>query len=207
MIPVKHRLHGSRQACEALMGQARRVMLILENMMRLNGNKQQEIRFVPYDGAMIIARQFFGTRVIDIFAGSLPPPPLLAPEKVCLCNCNFSVGWILEEQVEMVNGSQLYTVAACNNKGKVYIPYTDVLASDFSPYEVGQRVIMIPYNTMAYLCCTDKTGGESQLRGCSPLVSEDSIDSESWRTAYRILPWCAVRVPKKMLKGKWNHNG
>lgn len=207
MIPVKYRMHGNRQECDALGGQARRVMLILDNMMRLGKLQQHEIRFAPYDGAIIVARNTFGRRVVDIYAGAPPPPPPELVEYECICNCNLAIGWVLELQVDTIGGAQLYTVMACNRQGKVYVPYQDVLASDFTPYEIGQMVVLVPYNGMAYLCCTDKTGGESMIRGCSPIVSTENKDANEWRTAYRMIPWCALTVSKKLRQGKWNHNG
>ena len=109
----------------------------------------------------------------------------------------------------MIDGAQLYTIMACNYDGTAYMPYPDVLASDFTPYEVGQKVVMIPYKQMAYLCCTDKTGGTDKVRGCSPYIIEDEYtkDDDEWRTKYRILPWCALTIPMKISPQEWNHRG
>ena len=68
MIPVEYRYHPPCVEGEALKGQANRVMLILENMMR-SGLDQHMIRFVPYDGAVIVARKIFGRRTVDIYTG------------------------------------------------------------------------------------------------------------------------------------------
>lgn len=202
MIPVEYRYHPPCVEGEALKGQANRVMLILENMMR-SGLDQHMIRFVPYDGAVIIARKIFGRRTVDIYTGknyqAQKPEHML-----CICNCNLSVGWVLEVQEGTINGAQLYTVMACNHDGTAYIPYYNVLASDFSPYEVGQKTLMIPYNAMTYLCCTDK---RTNPKGCRPTVSGEELTSGDWRTTYRILPYCALRIPTLLNPGEWNHHG
>lgn len=207
MIPVEYRIHGDRMKCDALRGQARRVSHILDNMVRLGDLKQQEFRFVPYDGAVIIARHFFGKRIIDIYAGGGVPLPPQPEVQLCVCNCNFSVGWVLEVQAETIQGAPLYTIMACNYDGTAYMPYENVLASDYTPYEVGQKIIMIPYNHMTYLCCTDKTGGEEKVRGCTPLAQTVDTTSDEWRSIYRILPWCAIKVPMQLNPSEWNHRG
>jgi hypothetical protein len=125
---------------------------------------------------------------------------------ICLCNCNFSIGWILEVQEDTISGAPLYTVMACNSKGTVFAPYKDILASDWTLYDVGQRVAMVPYYTMSYLCCSDKSGGGGP-RGCKPVVSEDEKTDESWRTTYRIIPLCTLKIPLKVEKERWNPNG
>lgn len=207
MIPAKYVFHGDRQEGESLRGQARRVVTVLDNMMRTGVMENQILRFSPYDGAVITAHKFFGQTVVDIYVG-VPTPEVVEPEyKICPCNCNLSLGWVLEVQLETIDSAPLYTVMACNKDGNAYIPYKDILASDWTMYEVGQPVLLIPYNSMSYLCCTDKTGGENAIRGCSPLVSTESTSSDNWRTTYRILPWCAVGIPKKLDPSRWKTNG
>lgn len=202
MIPVKFNYHGDRQEGESLKGQANRIMLILENMMR-SGLQQHLIRFIPYDGALIVARKHFGTRTIDIYTGGKEQEVQPKPQ-VCICNCNISVGWVLEVQEETINGAPLYVVMACNFDGTAYIPYHNVLATDFTPYEVSQKVLLAPYNQMGYLCCVDKV---TLPRGCQPIVTEDAVATGTWRTTYRILPYCAMRIPTLLNPEEWNHRG
>lgn len=204
IFPINYRPHGNREECEKLRGHGRRLMIVLESIMAAGKTKNQTIRLTPYDGALIVAHKFFGQRIVDIYVGVPLPTPPVEKEQICLCNCNLSVGWILEVQPELVGQAHLYTVMACNHLGRSYIPYYNVLASDFTPYEVGQRVIMIPYNEMAFLCCTDKTGGMDKVRGCSPMINTEELSSDDWRTTYRILPWCMITVPLKIQKGRWN---
>mgnify|MGYP001263533022 CR=1 FL=1 len=207
ITPIRYRHHGDFAECKRLKGDADRVMIILESMMRLSGLKSQTIRFAPYDGSLIVARKFFGTRIVDIYA-SVPAPKQEAPEpQICLCNCNFSIGWVLEvQEYDTINKAQLYKVMACNNLGRVFVPYENVLCSDWTPREVGERVVMIPYNQMAYLCCTNKRGSGGP-RGCSPTVSGYDKTEDEWRTTYRIIPVCSLTIPKLVEKHRWNPNG
>jgi len=200
-IPVQTRMHGDRRACEELVGQARRIMFILETIMNNGGLEQNHIRFIPYDGAMIHAQKFWGTRIVDIYAGA-EVISTLQEQKICPCNCNISVGWILEVQNDTIQGAPLYTVMACNANGTAYIPYYDVLASDWTKYIVGQKIIMIPYNAMSYLCCS-MLGGDGSATGCTPIKTTYEKDSEDWRVTYRILPWCAMRVPILINQNEW----
>lgn len=194
--PVKYIFHGDRQRCEALRGQAKRVSLILDNIMSSGRLKQHSIKLVPYPGALIVASKFFGTRIVDIYIG-LPQEEEKVIEKRCLCNCNFSTGYIFEIQPETIDVAQLYTVMACVGTTR-YALFKNILASDFTAYELYQKVILIPYNQMRYLCCTaDRTGSS---RGCSPIVSQVATSEDNWRTTYRIIPWCALRVPKWVAK-------
>lgn len=169
---------------------------------------QHLIKFIPYDGALIIARKFFGTRVVDIYAGVGAQLPEVK-QRICICNCNLSFGWIMELQEETIGGAPLYTVMACNVEGTAYVPYYDVLASDFIAYEPGQKVLLTPYYSMSFLCCTDKSGGAEKVRGCSPLLLPEEITKEddTWRTTYRVLPWCALTVPTDILPEEWNTRG
>jgi len=203
-IPVKYIFHGDRQEGEALRGQARRVSVVLDNMVRTGVVDDQILRFSPGDGSLIVARKSFGRTVIDVYTKEAVPQPEEPKVQICPCNCNLSLGWVLEVQEDDINGAPLYTVMACNNDGKAYLPYYNVLASDWTRYVVGQPVLMVPYQSMAYICCTDKTGGASLVRGCSPLVSTEELDSDTWRTTYRILPWCAVAAPNRLAPSRWN---
>lgn len=112
---------------------------------------------------------------------------------ICLCNCNFSFGIIVEEQTDKLSGdgSTLYTVLVCHNKTG-YVVVKDALASDFSKYIVGQKVLVMPYNEMLYTCCNKAY----TATGCMPVKSEELIDDDAWRTTVRILPWCAFVLQK-----------
>lgn len=206
--PIKYVYHGDHTTCEALKGHANRAMIILENMMNLGGLDQHVIKFTPYNGSLIVARKFFGVRVVDIYTDVPTQEQTKPQQKMCICNCNFSVGWIFDiNEGDGINGAVLYTVMACNTNGEHYKKYENILSSDWTEYDIGDCVVMIPYNQMAYLCCTDKTGGENEIRGCSPLENIESISSDEWRTTYRIIPICQINIPLKIEKGRINTNG
>lgn len=153
---------------------------------------QHIIRVLTGDGALIICSKIFGikTTTISIGAQYLPPLPV---EYKCLCGCNYTEGWVVEVQEDTLEdeGSTLYTVMACYNEAR-YIMVKDVIASDFTPYEAGWPVLLVPYNAMSYLCCDVPTGAT----GCKPTKSTELRTSDDWRTTLRIIPWCAIRVPK-----------
>jgi len=114
----------------------------------------------------------------------------ISGKKECLCNCNFTTG-IVTEITGTLDDANLYSVLTCNNK-TYYVLYKNVLASDFTIYEPGDQIILIPYNASEYSCCT----GKNTATGCQPIKSEFDIESDDWRSIYRIIPWCAVGLPK-----------
>lgn len=188
-------------ACLSLMGEARRLMVILENMMALRRLQQHSIRVQPYDGAWVICSKVFGQKTIEIKIGGVVTAPNEKPPE-CFCGCGYTTGWVVKLQDDPLSddGSLLYTVMACFAE-KHYIIVRDVLASDFTIYGTGWPVIMVPYIGMSYLCCTDKFDGGGAT-GCRPMKTTETIDSENWRTSYRIVPWCALKIPKWAKGGK-----
>lgn len=183
---------GASDECYRRIGFARRVMFVLESMMKKRRLDQHIIRVLTGDGALITCSKIFGikTTTISIGAQYLPPLPV---EYKCLCGCNYTEGWVVEVQEDTLEdeGSTLYTVMACYNEAR-YIMVKDVIASDFTPYEAGWPVLLVPYNAMSYLCCDVPTGAT----GCKPTKSTELRTSDDWRTTLRIIPWCAIRVPK-----------
>lgn len=199
---------GDRQKGEALVGRAKQVMLILENMMRLGRLKQHSIRVSPYPGALIICSDRFGRKTIEIITPVGGIPQGEQPKRFCLCNCNFSVGFIMairEEELDDI--IPLYDVIICQGSDRYKI-IEKVLASDFTRYEEGQAVLVIPYYNMGYLCCT---GGDGMATGCkvdNSLAGEDGtpVEDEDWRSTIRIIPWCGFTLPKWTNK-KLKNNG
>ena len=51
------------------------------------------------------------------------------------------------------------------------------------------------------------TGGEDQVRGCSPMISTESIDNNDWRTTYRIIPICSMLMQKEVDSWRFNTRG
>ena len=190
-VPSKIIISGDREAGKALIGDGHRQMAILENLMSFNDLDQYSIKMSPYPGAMITCKKVFGLRTIEIVTG-VPGGKERKDGQMCLCNCNFTVGFIaaLGEKLDD-RGAQLYDVIACFRK-KTYRMYRDVLASDFTKYEVGQKVLLIPYYQMSFLCCQE----ESVATGCVPRKSDDDISEDAWRSTLRIVPWHAERLPK-----------
>lgn len=202
-IPVKYVYDRNSERSKALLGDARRVMAILENMMRLRGLNQLSITMEPYPGALIRCAKVFGARTAVIETGGAPPPEEWS-EKQCVCNCNFTEGWILRLQEEKLDDEfQLYTVMACVGT-RYYRQFENVLASDFTVYTEAQKVLLIPYYQMAFLCCNEAEA--TGAKGCSPKVSDDELVEETWRTSHRIIPWCGLNVPK-WVKQRSSANG
>ena len=185
------------QESSALIGTAKRAMLILERLMEFQGLEQYSYRVEPYPGALIICSKVFGLRVARIITGK-GAVELTSGEERCICTCNFTTGYIFRVEPDNLDKlgadvTPLYTVLACV-RGKTYRIFEHILASDFTKYEVGQKIIMIPYQGMSFLCCdqVSRTGPS----GCAPEDSTLDISDDDWRTTYRIIPWCGLRIPK-----------
>lgn len=198
---------GDTEKCKALIGNARRVMWILENMMALRGLQQLSIRMTPYHGAVIICSKVFGLRTTEIITPVGAGAPEEPPERWCLCNCNFAVGFVLKTRDEKLDDKiPLYDVMVCQGADR-YVLIEKVLASDFTEYEDGQAVLVIPYYNMGFLCCT---GGDGMATGCKvdrSLEGEGGrpITDEDWRSTIRIIPWCGFTLPKWTRKKLKDH--
>ncbi len=192
MLPIEPRFipRGDYQECLRLRGRANQILAILEQRMRLGNLKQLSMIVDIPTGGTIKCSNIFGARTIEIalpgYGGAMPIETV-----ECICNCNFAEGYILELQEELLDDLvQLYTVMAC--VGDRYAMFRNVLASDFTLYEIGQKIMLIPYFGMSFLCCT----GMFVSTGCSPKVSDFDLDHDDWRTSHRIIPWCALTIPK-----------
>lgn len=195
--PVRLIYDVTSMEARALIGRANQAMAVLERVMALDGLDQLSYRVEPYPGALIICSKVFGSRQIRIMVGR---KGRAAGEKgrECLCTCNFTTGYIFRVEPDNLDKlgadvTPLYTVLACV-RGKTYRIFEHVLASDFTKYEVGQKIIMIPYHGMSFLCCdqVSRTGPS----GCIPEASTLDLSDDDWRTTYRIIPWCGLRIPK-----------
>ena len=192
MIPISFTFSGDESAAKTLIRLGGKEMDKTTSLMKFQGLQQLKRVVDVAPGVIIITHQHFGTRRVNIHV----EPKRGGDERVqfiCLCNCNFSFGIIAEEQTDKLSGdgSTLYTVLVCHNKTG-YVVVKDALASDFSKYIVGQKVLVMPYNEMLYTCC-NKT---YTATGCMPVKSEELIDDDAWRTTVRILPWCAFVLQK-----------
>ena len=206
--PRRILFRGDRDKSEALIGRAKQVMLVLENIMRLRGLQQHSIRVSPYPGAWIICSKVFGMRTVEIVTpvgGGVQEEPT---QRWCLCNCNFAVGFVMAVREEKLDDTiPLYDVMVCQGADK-YVLIENVLASDFTLYEEGFAVLVIPYYRMGFLCCT---GGDGFATGCKADRSLEGeggtpITDEDWRSTVRIIPWCGFALPKWVRK-KLKNNG
>lgn len=192
IIPVSKSYSGNQVAAKALTRVALAEMDKTERLMEFQGLQQWSriIDFAP--GIIITTSKCFGQRSIHIDVASVGGGEEEI-KYICLCNCNFAFGIILEEQVEVLenDGSKLYTVLVCRNK-KGYVIEKDLIATDFSPYLPGQKVLLIPYNEAMYQCCENL----SSSTGCSPIKSEIAIAEDNWRTIMRIIAWRAFDLKK-----------
>ena len=163
----------------------------VEQFMQYQNLQQHKKVFDIAPGVTIIAQKVFGISQVFIHVDPRGGDEE-EHERICLCNCNFAFGIIIEEQETLLDDEfTLYTALVCRQK-KFYAIERDLLASDWSKYIPGQKVVLIPYNRMRYLCCT----GTSDATGCAPIPSEVSTVAELWRTTMRILPWRAFTLKK-----------
>ena len=192
MIPISFTFSGDESAAKTLIRLGGKEMDKTTSLMKFQGLQQLKRVVDVAPGVIIITHQHFGTRRVNIHV----EPKRGGDEQVqviCLCNCNFSLGIIVEEQTDKLSGdgSTLYTVLVCHNKTG-YVVVKDVLASDFSKYIVGQKVLVMPYNEMLYTCCNKAYTAP----GCMPVKSEELITADAWRSTVRILPWRAFTLQK-----------
>ena len=203
IIPV-----GDTFKSRQLIPDGRRVMLILENMMRLRNLDQLTIRMEPYPGALITCSKVFGAKTMTIRTPTVGGAREESPQRWCLCNCNFAAGFVLKTRDEKLDDTiSLYDVMVCQGSDR-YMLIENVLASDFTLYEDGQSVLVIPYYNMGFLCCTSGNGLVTGCRVDRSLQGEDGrpITDEEWRSAIRIIPWCGFTLPKWTRK-KLRNNG
>lgn len=198
VAPIKFVTIGDRVAAGAFIGPAKREMARLESLMGFQGLQEgvTRPRVVSPEGVTISCSKRFGERIATITVPAVSGGGEHAG-KMCLCNCNLSLGWIVEVQEDTIDDAPLYTVMACNYKRR-FIRYRDVLASDWAVYVPGQKVLLTPYYQMAYLCCVDDTmhyGNESGY-GCRAMVSPLEKEDADWLTSYRIIPYMARLIPK-----------
>ena len=192
MIPISFTFSGDESAAKTLIRLGGKEMDKTTSLMKFQGLQQLKRVVDVAPGVVIITHQHFGTRRVNIHVEPKGGAEE-AVQVVCLCNCNFAFGIVTEEQSDKLSGdgSTLYTVLACHNKTG-YVVIKDVLASDFSKYVAGQKVLVMPYNEMLYTCCNKAY----TATGCIPVKSEELIADDAWRSTVRILPWRAFALQK-----------
>lgn len=191
-IPIRYSFSGDVDKARELQGIGKKMMHMLQrsaSFQFLSYHKYPDLVFA--DGSKITCSLNHGIREVHIYR---PKGGGASKEKKkeCLCNCGFSVGQVVAVREETIDDAPLYDVIACNNETD-YVYYENILASDWTPYEIDDVVLLTPYNNALYACCSDLV---STPQGCSPEVSTFATSSNDWRTTYRIIPWCAVTLPK-----------
>jgi len=147
-VPTKYVFHGPRKECEALYGQARRVMHVLESMMHLGGLKQQTLKCVPYPGALVVASKSFGAMVVNIYVGGGQIESPSQPAYKCLCFPHFSLAIISEIHVTLnpdgtpANDRATFRYVADVCTGKGYIEKRYVSSAGWEQYYVDQFVLV-----------------------------------------------------------------
>ena len=183
---------GDYQDCLRLRGRANQIMAVLEQRMRLGNLKQLSMVVDLPNVGTIKCSNIFGQRIIEVWLPGINEEQV-TETKICICNCNFTTGWIVSVQEETIDGAPLYTVMACQG-GTRYTLVENVLASDWTVYEVMSPVVLVPYYNMSFLCCL---GNREAPTGCNKLdYADGGIESDDWRASLRIVPWCGVGLPK-----------
>lgn len=190
-VPAKVEVVGTDQEYgRQFIGPAKSQLRILENQLRMNGFPQGRRMVTLNQRIKVHCWVCFNFKGVTVYCdGGGKEEEIWTKE--CPCNCNFTVGLVKEIQEETIDDAPLYIVSACK-KERQYTVYENILASDWTKYEPGERVIMIAYNDMEYLCCSTGTGPT----GCSPLISDNPTTSDAWRSTVRIIPWCGADIPK-----------
>ena len=191
--PVSVSYSGDKSAARALRKIALAEMKRTEDLMEFQGLKQllRVVDFAP--GVVFTTSKCFGIFHVKIHVEK----EVVVPEKYqegCLCNCNFAFGIVKEKQEDPLEGDgnpPLYTALVCRAKTG-YVVMKNLLATDFSPYLPGQKVLLIPYLYAEYKCCENIY----VATGCKPWESKDDLAEDFWRSSMRIIPWRAFPLKK-----------
>jgi len=229
MKPRKIIYHGDLSRCKRAQGDAVRMLIKLYESLGINSG-QVQVGWKPatqlYTGEVVQLHIGLALDVINIYApGGEEVIDLVAVEKKikeCPCNCNMSIGSVigavlsgtadtLYETVGLTEAPYyIYSVEVCQ-QGKSYVVFENIIGTDFTPWEVGQKVIVMAYNAFMFSCCTPERlllpGFEYfQATGCEGIpdtgfIATDEnpspaeiMDDWDWRTSYRILPLCALPI-------------
>jgi hypothetical protein len=126
--------------------------------------------------------------------------------KKCPCTCNMSLGMVASR---VLSGTDIYaaiglkeapfyiySVNICQSEF-TYVAFENIIGSDFTPWELGQKVIVMAYNKFLFGCCLPDPSilGENfeefTAKGClgvvEPISDVISMRDYYWRTTYRIL--------------------
>jgi len=147
-VPTKFVFDKSSQESRALVGYAKKSMLILERLMEYQGLEQLQYRVVPYPGALVVCSKRFGIRTVEIYTGGEQPTPKKKVRKECLCFPHVTTGFIVKIYPEdippldatLTAGRFYYDMLLC--RGSQYVMAREVWASGWEQYFVGQMVMV-----------------------------------------------------------------
>jgi hypothetical protein len=194
-IPIKVVRHGDNVVASKYVHHGKRLMVILERLMDFQGLRQCKMRKEIEPGVIVEASKIFGLRKIDIYVGGEKERKYKEVVE-CPCNDDFALGFIVELCEDLLDDEfQLYNVAVCSMKYH-YVLRENILPSDFTKYKEFQQVILIPYNFAIFQSYAVNSGFGIVATGCLPVRPLNALSDEEWRTIMRIIPWCAVDLPK-----------
>lgn len=189
-MAIQIELNGDKDECMAWLAFAKTKSYYLADYMKKAGLAQAEKNISPQPGVDIKYFKRFNMEKIIINVDSRAGGKRRIQR--CVCNCNFSVGQITE--VTAVDGQDfdLLNVLCCKEK-ESFVIYEDIIGSDFTPWELNQVVVVMAYNDFLYDCYNSNFNAT----GCSPTIYEgaDALEDD-WRTTYRVVPFCGLKIPK-----------
>lgn len=224
--PVRILLFGDIPRCQSIIGVAKKRLNVLRDRVdRSNGVQQGwQQPVILQTGEVIKFERSFNCDKIEIYSSRQvfeQPEIKKVKEYECLCNCNMAIGQVVARTLigtaDTVYANMgptfakyyLYDVAICQNE-KLYAGFTEILGTDFTPWEPGQQVIVMAYHDFLFGCCLEDPAvlGENFTKfvatGCAGIVDNEflinpahpelgsNIDNHDWRTTFRILPLCAL---------------
>lgn len=192
---IKWVVRGDTRIADALRGFALSAMQGLINRMSFQNISVDTYTLTLWPGILIRCQVNHNIKIIYISV-SAKGKKLLEKTLTCYCDCNFAVGKIIKitkPGLDELDAVPLYTVIACH-KEYIYKVYENCLASDFTKYLVGQKVVLVPYNAFDFLCYTSSV--PKAVQACILKKNTNNIDVAAWRTTCRIVPWCGLPLKK-----------
>jgi hypothetical protein len=220
--------HGDFIRCKRAEGNSRRMLAKLYESLGVNkGKVQQGWRpATPISTGEVVQLHIgIGFDTINIYAEDhVQVTDVRVAEKIfreCPCNCNMSIGVVLSRVLSGTVGTiyenvgskeapfYIYSVEVCQNK-KGYVIYDNIIGSDFTPWQVGQQVIVMAYHDFLFGCCLadpqsmQENFAQFNATGCLGIIDKDyvrdidhpelgmTMENYGWRTTFRILPMCSM---------------
>lgn len=224
--PVRIIFFGDIPQCQNVLGIAKKQLNVLRSRIDRSDGVQQGWKqpITLQTGEVIRLERSFNFDKIEIYSSQQvfeQPEEVKRKEYECLCNCNMAIGQIVARTLigtaDTIYANMgpdyakyyLYDVAVCQNS-TFYAGFTEILGTDFTPWEPGQTVIVMAYHDFLFGCCLEDPSvlGESFLQfsatGCAgsidnaflldpahPEIGSD-LNNHDWRTTFRILPLCGL---------------